>query len=103
MAVKVGCGVPVTSVSSGGLAVDPKTSGVISTLTGRSLSGALCAGEMMGGLFCENYPGGSGPTSGAVFGRKGYPLQMFRETRKGGLGIRMKGIVPRLLMSLRFC
>jgi succinate dehydrogenase/fumarate reductase flavoprotein subunit len=67
MAVKVGCGVTFTF---GGLAVDHDTSGVISTLTGRPIPGVFCAGEMMGGLFYENYPGGSGLTSGAVFGRK---------------------------------
>lgn len=67
MAVKVGCGVTFTF---GGLAVDPKTSGVISALTGKAVPGVFCAGEMMGGLFYENYPGGSGLTSGAVFGRK---------------------------------
>jgi succinate dehydrogenase/fumarate reductase flavoprotein subunit len=32
--------------------------------------GVFCAGEMVSGLFYENYPGGSGLTSGAVFGRK---------------------------------
>ena len=67
MAVKVGCGVTFTF---GGLAVDHKTSGVISTSTGKPIPGVFCAGEMMGGLFYENYPGGSGLTSGAVFGRK---------------------------------
>jgi succinate dehydrogenase/fumarate reductase flavoprotein subunit len=67
MAVKVGCGVTFTF---GGLAVDPKTSGVISALTGKAVPSVFCAGEMMGGLFYENYPGGSGLTSGVVFGRK---------------------------------
>lgn len=67
MAVKVGCGVTFTF---GGLAVDYKTSGVMSSLTGKPIPGVFCAGEMMGGLFYENYPGGSGLTSGAVFGRK---------------------------------
>lgn len=67
MAVKVGCGVTFTF---GGLAVDHKTSGVISSLNGKPIPGVFCAGEMMGGLFYENYPGGSGLTSGAVFGRK---------------------------------
>ncbi|KAE9379794.1 FAD/NAD(P)-binding domain-containing protein [Stipitochalara longipes BDJ] len=67
MAVKVGCGVTFTF---GGLAVDHKTSGVLSTMTGKPVPGVFCAGEMMGGLFYENYPGGSGLTSGAVFGRK---------------------------------
>jgi succinate dehydrogenase/fumarate reductase flavoprotein subunit len=67
LAVKVGCGVTFTF---GGLAVDYKTSGVISNLTGEAIPGVFCAGEMLGGLFYENYPGGSGLTSGAVFGRK---------------------------------
>jgi succinate dehydrogenase/fumarate reductase flavoprotein subunit len=66
MAVKVGCGVTFTF---GGLAVDPKTAGIIS-LSGRTIPGVFCAGEMVGGLFYENYPGGSGLISGAVFGRK---------------------------------
>lgn len=65
MAVRVGCGVTFTF---GGLATDPKTSGVIS-MSGKPVSGVYCAGEMVGGLFYENYPGGSGLTSGAVFGR----------------------------------
>lgn len=65
VAVKVGCGVTFTF---GGLAVDPETAGVIS-LSGGVVPGVFCAGEMVGGLFCENYPGGSGLTSGAVFGR----------------------------------
>ncbi|CZT49644.1 related to succinate dehydrogenase/fumarate reductase, flavoprotein subunit [Rhynchosporium secalis] len=67
MAIKVGCGVTFTF---GGLAVDPQTSGVISSLTGKVVPGVFCAGEMLGGLFYENYPGGSGLTSGAVFGRQ---------------------------------
>jgi succinate dehydrogenase/fumarate reductase flavoprotein subunit len=67
MAVKVGCGVTFTF---GGLAVDPKTAGVISNLTNRTVPGIFCAGEMVGALFYENYPGGSGLTSGTVFGRK---------------------------------
>lgn len=67
LAVKVGCGVTFTF---GGLEVDPKTSGIISDLTGKSVPGVFCAGEMVGGLFYENYPGGSGLTSGTVFGLK---------------------------------
>jgi succinate dehydrogenase/fumarate reductase flavoprotein subunit len=67
MAVKVGCGVTFTF---GGIAVDPKTAGVISNFTGKPVPGIFCAGEMVGGLFHENYPGGSGLTSGSVFGRK---------------------------------
>lgn len=67
MAVRVRCGVTFTF---GGLATDPRTSGVISNLTGKTVPGVFCCGEMVGGLFYQNYPGGSGLTSGAVFGRK---------------------------------
>lgn len=67
VAVRVRCGVTFTF---GGLAADYKTSGVISTLTQRPVPGVFCCGEMLGGLFYDNYPGGSGLTSGAVFGRK---------------------------------
>lgn len=34
------------------------------------IPGLLAAGEMVGGLFYHNYPGGSGLMSGAVFGRQ---------------------------------
>jgi len=54
----------------GGLAVNPKTAAVISSSTDREVPGLFCVGEMLGGLFYGNYPGGSGLTSGAVFGRK---------------------------------
>lgn len=67
MAIKVCCGVTFTF---GGLAADPETAGVISNTTGRTIPGVYCCGEMLGGLFYENYPGGSGLTAGAVFGRK---------------------------------
>ena len=67
LAVKVTCGVTFTF---GGLKTSPQTSAVISKHTGREIGGLFCAGEMVGGLFYENYPGGSGLTSGAVFGRK---------------------------------
>jgi len=33
------------------------------------IPGLYAAGEMVGGLFYENYPGGTGLTAGAVFGR----------------------------------
>ena len=37
--------------------------------TPSSLAGLYAAGEMVGGLFYYNYPGGTGLTSGAVFGK----------------------------------
>ncbi|MEM7255647.1 MAG: FAD-dependent tricarballylate dehydrogenase TcuA [Pseudomonadota bacterium] len=36
----------------------------------RSIPGLYAAGELVGGLFYENYPGGSGLMSGSVFGRR---------------------------------
>jgi tricarballylate dehydrogenase len=33
------------------------------------IKGLFAAGEMIGGIFYENYPGGSGLMSGAVFGK----------------------------------
>lgn len=67
MAVKVTTGITFTF---GGLAIDPGTAGVLSEATGRPIPGLFCTGEMVGGLFYSNYPGGSGLTAGAVFGRK---------------------------------
>ena len=67
LAVKVTGGVTFTF---GGLAVNPETTAVISSVTQREVPGLFCVGEMLGGLFYGNYPGGSGLTSGAVFGRR---------------------------------
>ena len=67
LAIKVTCGVTFTF---GGLAVDPKTAAVIASTTNSPVPGLYCAGEMLGGLFYGNYPGGSGLTSGTVFGRR---------------------------------
>ncbi|KAF2653092.1 fumarate reductase flavo protein subunit precursor [Lophiostoma macrostomum CBS 122681] len=66
MAVKVCCGVTFTF---GGLAVNPQTTAVISQ-SNLEIPGLFCVGEMLGGLFYGNYPGGSGLTSGTVFGRR---------------------------------
>ncbi|TCD69014.1 hypothetical protein EIP91_009077 [Steccherinum ochraceum] len=67
LAVKVTCGITFTF---GGLAIDPSTAGVLSEVTGKPIRGLFCTGELVGGLFYGNYPGGSGLTTGAVFGRK---------------------------------
>ncbi|GLB38252.1 putative FAD binding domain containing protein [Lyophyllum shimeji] len=66
MAVKVACGVTFTF---GGLSIDARSAAVLSE-SGREIGGLFCTGEMVGGLFYNNYPGGSGLTAGAVFGRK---------------------------------
>jgi precorrin 3B synthase CobZ len=67
LAVKVACGITFTF---GGLSVNPETAQVISAMTEKEIPGLYCVGEMLGGLFYENYPGGSGLTSGTVFGRR---------------------------------
>ncbi|XWX01935.1 hypothetical protein V2A60_009967 [Cordyceps javanica] len=66
LAVKVTCGITFTF---GGLRVDPGTAQLVDR-AGRLVPGVYCAGEMLGGLFHGNYPGGSGLTSGTVFGRR---------------------------------
>ena len=60
----VGCGITFTF---GGVRVD-ESARVLDT-AGNPIPGLYAAGEMVGGLFSGNYPGGSGLTSGAVFGR----------------------------------
>ncbi|EIW80923.1 FAD/NAD(P)-binding domain-containing protein [Coniophora puteana RWD-64-598 SS2] len=65
LAVKVACGITFTF---GGLAIDPQTAGVISE-SGNVIPGLFCTGEMVGDLYHNNYPGGSGLTAGTVFGR----------------------------------
>ncbi|KAI9926425.1 hypothetical protein ASPWEDRAFT_695775 [Aspergillus wentii DTO 134E9] len=67
LAVKVTAGITFTF---GGLAVNPETAAVVSSTTHAEVPGLYCVGEMLGGIFYDNYPGGSGLTSGAVFGRR---------------------------------
>ncbi|KAF2219599.1 fumarate reductase flavo protein subunit, partial [Elsinoe ampelina] len=67
LAVKVTGGITFTF---GGLKVAPQSTAVISEQTGCEIPGLFCVGEMLGGLFYNNYPGGSGLTSGSVFGRR---------------------------------
>lgn len=67
LAVKVSCGITFTF---GGLTVEPSGACVVQSTTGKPLPNVFCVGEMMGGLFYNNYPGGSGLTSGTVFGRR---------------------------------
>ena len=38
-------------------------------LTGRTIEGLYAAGEMVGGMFYHNYPGGTGLLYCSVFGR----------------------------------
>ena len=41
-----------------------------STLITAPICGLFAAGELVGGIFYFNYPGGTGLTSGSVFGRQ---------------------------------
>ena len=52
----------------GGLKIDDK--GAVVDLAERAIPGLFAAGELVGGLFFENYPGGTGLMSGSVFGRQ---------------------------------
>lgn len=63
-AYAVTCGITFTF---GGLRINTNAQ-VIST-DGLPIPGLFAAGELVGGIFWFNYPGGTGLTSGAVFGR----------------------------------
>lgn len=65
LAFAVTCGITFTF---GGLKIDPDTR--VLDRADRAIPGLFAAGELIGGLFYHNYPGGSGLTSGAVFGRR---------------------------------
>jgi tricarballylate dehydrogenase len=63
-AYAVTCGITFTF---GGLRID--TSARVISTDGEPIPGLYAAGELVGGIFYFNYPGGSGLTNGAVFGR----------------------------------
>lgn len=64
-AFPVTCGITFTF---GGLRAN--TDGQVLDNSGTPIGGLFVCGEMLGGLFSGNYPGGTGLTSGAVFGRR---------------------------------
>jgi len=51
----------------GGLKIDD--AGRVIDCEQRAIPGLFAAGELVGGLFYHNYPGGAGLMAGAVFGR----------------------------------
>ena len=63
-AFRVTCGLTFTF---GGLRIDQ--TGCVMDTDLRPIRGLYAAGELVGGLFYGNYPGGSGLSAGAVFGR----------------------------------
>ena len=64
-AYQVGCGITFTF---GGLRIDPG-SGQVMDCDLLPIPGLYAAGELVGGVFYFNYPGGTGLMSGSVFGR----------------------------------
>lgn len=60
----VTCGITFTF---GGLSIDD--SGGVMNTDGAPIGGLYAAGELVGGLFYFNYPGGTGLMSGSVFGK----------------------------------
>ncbi|SMO96836.1 FAD-dependent tricarballylate dehydrogenase TcuA [Paracoccus laeviglucosivorans] len=52
----------------GGLQVNTRAE--VQDMTDQSIPGLYAAGELVGGLFYENYPGGTGLMSGSVFGKR---------------------------------
>jgi tricarballylate dehydrogenase len=60
----VTCGVTFTF---GGLRIDTETH--VMDVLGEPIPGLYAAGELVGGIFYFNYPGGTGLTNGAVFGK----------------------------------
>jgi tricarballylate dehydrogenase len=61
----VTCGITFTF---GGVRID--AAGRVLDRSGHPIAGLHAAGEIVGGLFYHNYPGGSGLMAGAVFGRR---------------------------------
>jgi tricarballylate dehydrogenase len=77
-AFPVTCGI---TFSFGGVQVN--TDGEVLNKNRESIAGLFAAGEMVGGIFYENYPGGSGLMSGAVFGKTaGISAARYIETKK---------------------
>jgi tricarballylate dehydrogenase len=58
------CGVTFTF---GGVRID--TDGQVLDVAQKPIPGLYAAGELVGGLFYHNYPGGTGLVSGSVFGK----------------------------------
>jgi len=63
-AYAVTCGITFTF---GGLRID--TAARVQSTDGEPIPGLYAAGELVGGIFYFNYPGGTGLTNGAVFGK----------------------------------
>jgi tricarballylate dehydrogenase len=80
-AYAVTCGVTFTF---GGVRVD--LHGQVMDVNNETIPGLFAAGEMVGGIFYHNYPGASGLTSGAVFGRLAGRTAAHASVRPGANG-----------------
>ncbi len=81
-AYAVTCGVTFTF---GGLKIS--TGCEVEDTAGHPIPGLYAAGELVGGLFYHNYPGGTGLTSGAVFGKiagEGAAAHALGRAQRGG-------------------
>jgi tricarballylate dehydrogenase len=65
IAFGVTCGITFTY---GGLRIDGNAR--VMTPEGETIKNLYAAGELVGGLYYMNYPGGAGLMSGSVFGRR---------------------------------
>jgi tricarballylate dehydrogenase len=76
----VTCGITFTF---GGVRID--AAGRVLDRSGHPIAGLHAAGEVVGGLFYHNYPGGSGLMAGAVFGRRAGTSAAQRARARGRL------------------
>ena len=84
-AYQVGCGITFTF---GGLRVDPERAQVLDNDMA-PIPGLYAAGELVGGVFYFNYPGGTGLINGSVFGRLAGDSAGAAATVSGGLAVRI--------------
>lgn len=81
LAFAVTCGITFTF---GGLKIDAEAR--VLDRADHPIPGLCAAGELVGGLFYHNYPGGSGLTAGTVFGRRaGQTAAQYAAERKASL------------------
>ena len=78
-AYAVTCGITFTF---GGLKINTKAE--VIDMEEQTIPGLFAAGELVGGIFYFNYPGGTGLTNGTVFGRiAGQSAALFAQSPGG--------------------
>jgi tricarballylate dehydrogenase len=82
-AYEVTCGITFTF---GGVRITP--TGQVMDTDGRPIPGLFAAGEIVGGIFYFNYPGGAGLTSGSVFGRRAGTAAAQGVTQRSEMSVR---------------